>query len=77
MLTEDNDNRINLVDSQAIGKYQEAQYLEEQQLLRQAVKLEFEEYLLQNLGQQAVDWLQLYLQGKSQEEIAKKLQKAD
>jgi len=75
MLTEDNDNRINLVDSQAIGQYQEAQYLEEQQLLRQAVKLEFEEYLLQNLGQQAVDWLQLYLQGKSQEEIAKKLQR--
>nr|WP_199332722.1 HetZ-related protein 2 [Anabaena catenula] len=75
VLTEDTDNPLNLVDSQAIAQYQEAQKLEEQQILRQAVYQEFEKYLLQNLGQQAVDWLQLYLQGKSQEEIAKKLNK--
>ncbi|MBD2571248.1 MULTISPECIES: HetZ-related protein 2 [Nostocaceae] len=75
VLTEDTDNPLNLVDSQAIAQYQEAQKLEEQQTLRQAVYQEFEKYLLQNLGQQAVDWLQLYLQGKSQEEIAKKLNK--
>ncbi|MEA5550234.1 HetZ-related protein 2 [Anabaena cylindrica UHCC 0172] len=75
VLTEDTDNPLNLVDSQAIAQYQEAQKVEEQQSLRQAVHQEFEQYLLQNLGQQAVDWLQLYLQGKSQEEIAKKLNK--
>jgi hypothetical protein len=75
VLTEDTDNPLNLVDSQAIAQYQEAQKLEEQQTLRQAVYQEFEKYLLQNLGQQAVDWLQLYLQGKSQEEIAKTLNK--
>jgi DNA-binding CsgD family transcriptional regulator len=74
-MTEDNENRINLVDTQAITQYQESQQLEEQQWLRQAVKEEFEVYLYQNLGQQAVDWLKLYLQGKSQEEIAKKLNK--
>ncbi len=75
VLTEDTDNPLNLVDSQAIAQYQEAQKLEEQQTLRQAVYQEFEKYLLQNLGKQAVDWLQLYLQGKSQEEIAKTLNK--
>jgi DNA-binding CsgD family transcriptional regulator len=75
VLTEDTDNPLNLVDNQAIAQYQEAQKLEEQQSLRQAVYQEFAQYLLENLGQTAVDWLQLYLQGKTQEEIAKKLNK--
>ncbi|MBD2388659.1 HetZ-related protein 2 [Cylindrospermum sp. FACHB-282] len=74
-LTEDSENRINLVDSQAIAEYQEAQKLEEQQALRQVVHQQLEKYLRQNLGQEAVEWLGLYLQGKSQEEIGKKLNK--
>lgn len=75
VLTQDSDNRVNLVDTQAIAEYQEAQQLEEQLALRQTVKQEFEDYLQENLGQEAVEWLQLYLQGKSQDEIAKKLNK--
>jgi len=75
ILTDDNDNRVNLADNQAIAEYQEAQQLEEQQVLRHAVKQEFETYLQENLGQEAVEWLRLYLQGKSQDEIAKKLNK--
>ncbi|WP_041232917.1 HetZ-related protein 2 [Cylindrospermum stagnale] len=75
VLTEDSDNRINLVDSQAIAEYQEARQLEEQQALRQAVHQQLSNYLRQNLGQEAVEWLRLYLQGKTQEEIAKKLNK--
>jgi len=75
ILTDDNDNRVNLADNQAIAEYQEAQQIEEQQLLRNAVKQEFETYLQENLGQDAVQWLRLYLQGKSQDEIAKKLSK--
>ncbi len=75
ILTDDNDNRVNLADNQAIAEYQEAQQLEEQQVLRHAVKQEFETYLQENLGQDAVQWLRLYLQGKSQDEIAKKLNK--
>ncbi|MDP5018998.1 MAG: HetZ-related protein 2 [Dolichospermum sp.] len=75
ILTENHENPISLVDNQAIAKYQETQHLEEQQLARQLVKQEFEQYLLENIGQQAVDWLRLYLQGKSQEEIAKQLNK--
>ncbi|MBD2439039.1 HetZ-related protein 2 [Nostoc sp. FACHB-110] len=75
ILTDDSDNRINLVDTQAIAEYQEAQQLEEQQSLRQTVQQEFAEYLQANLGQEAVDWLRLYLQGKTQDEIAKQLNK--
>ncbi|TBR58211.1 hypothetical protein BLD44_011665 [Mastigocladus laminosus UU774] len=75
ILTDDNDNRVNLVDTQAIAEYQEAQEQEEQQTLRQSIKDEFENYLLENLGQEAVDWLRLYLQGQSQDAIAKKLGK--
>jgi hypothetical protein len=75
ILTDDSDNRVNLVDTQAVAEYQEAQEREEQQLLRQTVKQEFEEYLQENLGQEAVEWLRLYLQGKPQDAIAKKLNK--
>ncbi|WP_414549115.1 HetZ-related protein 2 [Anabaena sp. CCY 0017] len=75
ILSEDNDNRVNLADNQAIAEYQEAQELEEQQALRQLVQQEFADYLQKTLGEEAVEWLRLYLQGKSQDEIAKKLDK--
>jgi DNA-directed RNA polymerase specialized sigma24 family protein len=75
ILTDDSDNRVNLVDTQAVAEYQEAQAAEEQQAVRQTVKQEFEDYLQENLGQEAVEWLRLYLQGKPQDEIAKKLNK--
>ncbi|GAA6620609.1 hypothetical protein NUACC26_064250 [Scytonema sp. NUACC26] len=75
ILTDDNDNRVNLVDTQAIVEYQEAQEVEEQQTLRQAVKQEFETYLREHLGEEAVKWLHLYLEGKSQDAIAKQLNK--
>jgi DNA-binding CsgD family transcriptional regulator len=75
VLTDDSDNRVNLVDNQAIAEYQEAQQLEEQQSLRQTVQQEFANYLHENLGKEAVEWLKLYLQGKSQDEIAKRLNK--
>ena len=73
VLKENNDNPVSLVDNQAIAQYQEIQHLEEQQATRQLVQEEFEQYLLANIGQEAVDWLRLYLQGKSQDEIAKQL----
>jgi DNA-binding CsgD family transcriptional regulator len=75
VLSDDSDNRVNLVDNQAIAEYQEAQQLEEQQLLRQTVQQEFADYLQENLGTEAVEWLRLYLKGKTQDEIAKKLNK--
>lgn len=75
IITENNDNPVSLIDNQAIAQFEETQYLEEQQANRQLVQEEFAEYLLANIGQLAVDWLQLYLQGKSQEQIAKQLNK--
>ncbi len=75
VLTDDSDNRINLVDNQAIADYQEAQYSEEQLSLRTEVKEEFEAYLKENVGEEALLWLRMYLQGKSQDAIAKKLNK--
>jgi DNA-binding CsgD family transcriptional regulator len=75
IITENNDHPVSLIDHQAIAQYEEIEYLEEQQTNRQLVQEEFAEYLLANIGQLAVDWLQLYLQGKSQEQIAKQLNK--
>ncbi|MBD0262133.1 MAG: hypothetical protein ICV78_05220, partial [Tolypothrix sp. Co-bin9] len=75
IVTENIENRVELLDSQAIAQYQEAQEVEEQKALQKAVKQQFENYLQENLGQDAVQWLRLYLQGKSQDEIAKKLNK--
>jgi DNA-directed RNA polymerase specialized sigma24 family protein len=75
VLTDDSDNRISLLDNQAIADYQETQNLEEQQVLRNNVKEGFEVYLQDNLGEDAVKWLQLYLQGKSQDVIAQILGK--
>ncbi|MDJ0734902.1 MAG: HetZ-related protein 2 [Nostocaceae cyanobacterium] len=75
VMAEDSDNSVNLADAQAIADYEAAQELEEKQVLRQSVKQEFEGYLQENLGEEAVQWLRLYLQGKSQDEIAKILKK--
>jgi len=72
---EDTDSPVSLLDNQAIAEYQDAQAWEEQQTMRQSVRREFEAYLTENLGLEAAQWLQLYLQGKSQEAIAKALNK--
>jgi len=71
--TDDSHTPINLLDTQAIAAYQGKQGLEEQQTLRNAVKQEFSSYLAAQLGPTAVQWLKLYLQGQSQEAIARKL----
>lgn len=73
LLTPDNDNPIDLLDSEALAQYQDMQAIEERQVQRIEVKQKFEQYLAQKLGQEAVQWLQLYLQGRSQEEIASRL----
>jgi DNA-directed RNA polymerase specialized sigma24 family protein len=72
---DDTDSPVSLLDNQAVTDYQEAQAGEEQQVLRQSVRKEFEVYLTENLGPEAAEWLRLYLQGKSQEAIAKALNK--
>lgn len=73
VLAEDSDNPVSLLDTQAVSEYQEVQAIEEQQVLRNNVKQEFSTYLTEKIGQEAAQWLQLYLQGKSQEAIARSL----
>ncbi|MBD2183882.1 HetZ-related protein 2 [Planktothrix sp. FACHB-1355] len=75
VMPDDAENPVSLLDAQAIALHQEKQALEEKMAARSAVKQEFEHYLTQNLGQVATDWLKLYLQGRSQEEIARALNK--
>ncbi len=71
---DETDSPVSRLDNQAVLEYETAQTLEEQQVLRSAVKQEFAAYLTENLGEEAAQWLQLYLQGRSQEEIAQALE---
>ena len=70
---DDSEGSVSLLDSQAVSQYQDVQSAEEQQELRAAVCQRFEAYLLDKLGPTAVEWLRLYLQGRSQEAIAEAL----
>lgn len=62
ILTDDNDNNVNLVESQAIVDSQEAQnLLEEQQTLQIEIQQEFENYLRENQQDKVPHWLEMYL----------------
>ncbi len=71
--TGDPDNSLSLLDGEAMAQYQLEQQAEEAYLLREQVKQDFENYLREALGETAVDWLELHLQGYSQEAIAQRL----
>lgn len=73
ILSEDNEESISFWDTQAFNQYQESQIMEEQQAIRQQVQKEFAEYLEKEVDPLAAQWLQLYLQGKSQDSIAQDL----
>ncbi len=73
ILTDESDSPLSLLDNQATAEYQEKQAQEEQLAQRQRVEQEFASYLATTIGSHAVQWLKLYLQGKSQEAIAKRL----
>ncbi|MBW4489809.1 MAG: HetZ-related protein 2 [Trichocoleus desertorum ATA4-8-CV12] len=67
------ENPVSLLDNQAVAQYQDEQAWEEQQMARTAVKQSFEQYLAEKVEPDAARWLQLYLQGHSQEAIARTL----
>jgi DNA-binding CsgD family transcriptional regulator len=67
------ENPVSLLDNQAVAQYQDEQAWEEQQRARTAVKQSFEQYLAEKVEPDAARWLQLYLQGHSQEAIAQTL----
>lgn len=65
---------LNLLDDEAIARHQTKEDLLQQQLLRQEVLDSFITYLQHNVKDPLViPWLQLYLQGKTQEAIAAEL----
>jgi len=71
---DDSEGSVSLLDSQAIAQYQDQQAAEEQQEMREAVRQKFEAYLIEkDIDPIAADWLNLYLQGRTQEEIAQML----
>ena len=70
---DDAENPVNLLDGQAVMQHQEVQAFEEQQTLRTSVTQEFQDYLAENVEPVAAQWLQLHLQGESQEAIAQAL----
>lgn len=75
IVPEEAENPVSLLDNQAIAQYLENQEWEEKQVARTTVRKEFETYLAKNIDSVASEWLKLYLQGRSQEEIARALNK--
>ncbi len=67
---DESEGAINLLDATAIADYQEAEAQAQQQESRTAVVENLIVYLDQKVGNEAVQWLQLYLQGHTQEAIA-------
>ncbi|MEL6223462.1 MAG: HetZ-related protein 2 [Cyanobacteria bacterium J06627_8] len=74
IVLDDSDNPVSLLDDEAVTQYQDQQALEEQQALRTTVKSEFLSYLEENVGLEAAQWLELHLQGQTQETIAQTLE---
>ncbi|MGB3534135.1 MAG: HetZ-related protein 2 [Microcoleaceae cyanobacterium] len=68
--TDETEDTINLVDKEVLNQYGDAQFLEQQQLQRMKVKETFVTFLQEQVDPEASQWLQLYLQGNSQEAIA-------
>jgi DNA-binding CsgD family transcriptional regulator len=73
VVPDDADEPISLLDERALAQFQEDRAWEEQQAHRQKVQQEFEKYLAAEVDPLAARWLQLYLQGRSQEAIAEAL----
>jgi hypothetical protein len=71
--TDDADGTLSLLDFEALDRYEAQQAYEEQQAAREQVKQAFSQYLQEKLGDIAVRWLELHLQGYAQESIAEQL----
>lgn len=70
----DSDCSIDLLDERAVLDYVEKKKKDERERLRIKITREFEHYLAVKVSEIAAKWLNLYLQGYPQEEIAKFLE---
>jgi hypothetical protein len=73
MASGDGEDALCLLDIEAWNHYQEGQTAIEQESLRHQVKTSFGHYLSRNLDPTAARWLELHLNGLSQEQIAQTL----
>lgn len=69
----DSEDSLSLLDVEAWNQYQDDQNELEQQSMRQQVKSSFGNYLSRNLDDKAAQWLELHLNGLSQDQIAQAL----
>jgi hypothetical protein len=72
--TSEAEGTLSLLDFEALDRYETQKDFEAQQSARQAVKQQFADYLHEKLGETAVQWLDLHLQGYAQDSIAQQLQ---
>lgn len=70
---DETEGTLSLLDLDALERYESQKAFEEQQAARLAVKQQFSHYLHEALGEVAVQWLELHLQGFTQESISQKL----
>ena len=71
--TSEADGTLSLLDFEALDRYEVQKDFIEQQAARQTVKQEFSDYLQEKLGDTAVQWLALHLQGHTQDDISQQL----
>ncbi|MEO1589991.1 MAG: HetZ-related protein 2 [Cyanobacteria bacterium J06632_22] len=72
--TDEADGTLSLLDFEAVSTYESQQAFEEQQRMREQVKDRFFHYLRDALDDTAAHWLELHLQGYSQESIAQQME---
>ena len=71
--TDEPDSSMSLLDVEAVTQYESREQAEEEQVMREQVKQSFSTYLYDTLDAKAVRWLELHLQGFTQEAIAQEL----
>ncbi|MEL6855291.1 MAG: hypothetical protein AAFO83_09280 [Cyanobacteria bacterium J06607_13] len=71
--TDDADGTLSLLDFEALDRYEVQKEHENQQASRELVKQQFSDYLSEKLGDTAVQWLDLHLQGYAQDSISRQL----
>lgn len=71
--TDDTEGTLSLLDFEALERYEIEEDKLQQQINRQQVKQQFADYLQDKLGDTAVQWLELHLQGYAQDSISRQL----
>ncbi|MEM0982075.1 MAG: HetZ-related protein 2, partial [Cyanobacteria bacterium P01_H01_bin.58] len=73
IVTDDAESSMSLLDVEAVSRYEESEQVAAEQVLREQVKQRFADYLTETLDATAAKWLELHLQGLTQDAIAQKL----